>query len=100
MKLLCTYEDREEAEAAAEKLLGTKRLASERDSTTVIYNLFGVPNWGNFHRLGMYQLCELKKLLSHRASWGALELARHKEIIGALGLASKNHDLIIPDHWL
>ena len=39
MKLLNTYEDREEAEAAAQKITGEKRLASERDSTVVIYNL-------------------------------------------------------------
>lgn len=53
MKLLNTYDDRDEAEAAAEKLSGEKRLASERDATVVIYNLFGIPSWGNFHRLGM-----------------------------------------------
>lgn len=35
MKLLNTYEDREEAEAAALKITGEKRLASERDSTVV-----------------------------------------------------------------
>jgi hypothetical protein len=37
MKLLNTYEDRDEAEAAADKLTGEKRLASERDATVVIY---------------------------------------------------------------
>ena len=47
MKLLNTYEDREEAEAAERKITGEKRLASERDSTEVIYNLFGEPTWGN-----------------------------------------------------
>ncbi len=41
MKLLNTYDDRDEAEEAAEKLTGDKRLASERDATVVIYNLFG-----------------------------------------------------------
>ncbi len=54
MKLLNTYDDRDEAEEAAEKLTGDKRLASERDASVVIYNLFGIPSWGNFHRLGMY----------------------------------------------
>lgn len=63
MKLLNTYDDRDEAETAAEKLRGEKRLASERDATVVIYNLFGTPNWGNFHRLNMYNLSELKSLL-------------------------------------
>lgn len=45
MKLLNTYDDRDEGEAAAEKLSGEKRLASERDATVVIYNLFGIPSW-------------------------------------------------------
>lgn len=100
MKLLSVYEDREEAEDAAEKLCGTKRLASERDSTTVIYNLFGIPSWGNFHRLGMYELNELKKLLGRRASWGEEDFSKHNEILGALRLASKNYELEIPEHWL
>lgn len=46
MKLLNTFDDRDEAEAAAERITGEKRLASERDSTVVIYNLFGMPTWG------------------------------------------------------
>ena len=66
MKLLNTYDDRDDAETAAEKLRGEKRLASERDATVVIYNLFGTPNWGNFHRLNMYNLSELKSLLDRR----------------------------------
>lgn len=64
MKLLNTYDDRDEAEEAAEKLTGDKRLASERDATVVIYNLFGIPSWGNFHRLGMYNLSVLKTYLT------------------------------------
>ena len=99
MKLLSVYDDREEAEEAAEKLNGAKRLASERDSTSVIYNLFGLPSWGNFHRLGMYDLNELKILLSRRASWGAEDCARHTKIISALQVASKNYGIEIPDHW-
>lgn len=71
MKLLNTYDDRDEAEEAAEKLTGDKRLASERDATVVIYNLFGIPSWGNFHRLGMYNLDELKSLLERRSNWNA-----------------------------
>jgi len=39
MKLLNTYDDKYEAEDAAAKLQGNRRLASERDSTVVIYNL-------------------------------------------------------------
>ncbi|WP_323807747.1 hypothetical protein [Marinobacter sp. LV10R520-4] len=39
MKLLNTYDDKDEAEEAKAKLQGERRLASERDSTVVIYNL-------------------------------------------------------------
>jgi len=41
MKLLNTYDDKDEAQMA--KLQSEKRLASEPDSTVVIYNLFGLP---------------------------------------------------------
>lgn len=100
MKLLNTYEDRDEAEEAAEKLTGEKRLASERDATLVIYNLFGTPSWGNFHRLGMYNLIELKTLLQRRANWQAAELARHIEIIATLTTVAKNYGIEVPEHWL
>lgn len=43
-----------------------KRLASERDSTIVIYNLFGIPSWGNFYKLGMFNLYELQNILELR----------------------------------
>ncbi|MFM5078199.1 hypothetical protein [Aeromonas caviae] len=62
MKLLNTYDDKDEAEIALTKITGEKRLASERDSTVVIYNLFGQPTWGNFHRLGMFDLPELQSM--------------------------------------
>lgn len=55
---------------AAEKLTGDKRLTSERDATVVIYNLFGIPSWGNFHRLRMYNLGKLKSLLDCRTRLG------------------------------
>lgn len=100
MKLLNTYDDRDEAEEAAEKLTGNKRLASERDSTTVIYNLFGIPSWGNFHRLGMYNLSELKPLLVRRASWHTADQTRHAEIIATLQTVAKNYGIEIPRHWL
>lgn len=99
MKLLNTYDDRDEAEAAAEKLSGEKRLASERDATVVIYNLFGIPSWGNFHRLGMYNLGELKGLLGSRASWQAADQARHTEIIATLKTVEKNYGIELPSHW-
>ena len=56
MKLLNTYEDKDEAEEALTKISGEKRLASERDSTVVIYNLFGTPSWGNFYKLGKVRI--------------------------------------------
>jgi len=100
MKLLNTYDDRDDAEEASEKLTGNKRLASERDATVVIYNLFGIPNWGNFHRLGMYNLIELKALLECRANWQAADHARHTVIIATLQTVAKNHDIEVPQHWL
>ncbi len=100
MKLLNTYEDRDDAEDAAEKLIGEKRLASERDATVVIYNLFGIPSWGNFHRLSMYNLGEMKNLLNCRASWHAADQVRHAEIIATLQIVAKNFAIEIPRHWL
>lgn len=100
MKLLNTYDDRDDAETAAEKLRGEKRLASERDATVVIYNLFGTPNWGNFHRLNMYNLSELKSLLDRRNSWRPNEQTRHAEILATLKTVAKNYGIDIPEHWL
>lgn len=100
MKLLNTYEDRDEAEEAVEKLTGDKRLASERDATVVIYNLFGIPSWGNFHRLGMYNLGELKILLDHRPNWQSTEQSRYIEIIATLKTVAKNYGIELPGHWL
>ncbi|WP_430311117.1 hypothetical protein [Pseudomonas sp. PONIH3] len=100
MKLINTYDERDEAEDAAEKLTGDKRLASERDGTVVIYNLFGTPTWGNFHRLGMYNLNELKILIEQRVNWSPTQQARHAEIVAALGPVAKNYGMKIPPHWL
>ncbi|WP_128775205.1 hypothetical protein [Pseudomonas syringae] len=100
MKLLNTYEERDDAEDAAEKLVGSKRLASERDATVTIYNLFGIPTWGNFLRLDMYGLVELKALLHQRANWDAANTVRHEELISVLQAVSKNYNLSIPAHWL
>ncbi|MGF6695375.1 hypothetical protein M2318_005477 [Metapseudomonas resinovorans] len=100
MKLLSVYDDRDEAEDAAAKLTGNKRLASERDATTVIYNLFGIPSWGNFHRLDMYNLDELRSLLDRRSSWSVVDHERHAEIVGTLSTVAKNYGLEIPPHWL
>ncbi|SFQ03883.1 hypothetical protein [Pseudomonas borbori] len=100
MKLLNIYDDRDEAEDAEQRLIGEKRLASERDATVVIYNLFGIPSWGNFHRLGMYRLDELQVLLTGRASWTAHEKVKHGEILGSLTTVAKNYGIEIPEHWL
>lgn len=99
MKLLNTYDDRDAAEDAAEKLVGEKRLASERDSTVVIYNLFGIPSWGNFHRLGMYSLDELKILLDRRGDWQVEDSTRHTSIIATLKTVAKNYNIEMPSHW-
>ena len=64
MRLLNTYDY--EAESAAQELIGERRLASECDGTHVISNLFGIPTWGNFARLKMYRLDELKVFLGSR----------------------------------
>jgi hypothetical protein len=100
MKLLNTYEDHDEAKEAAEKLTGDKRLASERDATVVIYNLFGIASWGNFHRLSMYNLGELKSLLERRTNWQAADYTRHAEIISTLKTVAKNYEIEVPIHWL
>lgn len=100
MKLLNTYDDRDDAEDAEQRLIGEKRLASERDATVVIYNLFGVPTWGNFHRLGMYRLEELQVLLKDRTAWQTVEKQRHAEILASLITVSKNYGIEIPKHWL
>jgi hypothetical protein len=100
MKLLNTYEDRDEAEIALTKITGEKRLASERDSTEVIYNLFGQPTWGNFFRLEMFNLPLLKKLIEQREANNDYDQVKHKEIIGILNYAVNSFDLDIPKHWL
>ena len=66
----------------------------------VIYNLFGIASWGNFHRLGMYNLVELKGLLDRTASWQAEETRRHQEILATLNTVAKNYSLELPAHWL
>ena len=100
MKLLNTYDDKDEAEEALTKLLGEKRLASERDSTVVVYNLFGEPTWGNFHRLGMFSLPELQIMLERRKAGHNIDESRHREILSMLGYAARSFELTIPQHWL
>ena len=99
MKLLNTYEDKNEAEAAEQKITGQKRLASERDSTEVIYNLFGLPSWNNFYKLGMFNLPQLKQIVDLKQSGQPYDNEKHKEIISMLRYAAKSFDLKIPAHW-
>lgn len=100
MKLLNTYEDKDEAEDALAKISGEKRLASERDSTIVIYNLFGTPSWGNFYKLGMFSLPELQGMLELRKAGQPIDIAKHNEYIKTLGYVALTFDLSIPKHWL
>ncbi|WP_351189888.1 hypothetical protein [Shewanella sp. TB4-MNA-CIBAN-0142] len=99
MKLLNTYEDRDEAEIALTKITGEKRLASERDSTEVIYNLFGIPSWANFYKLGMLNLEELKTIVQQKQSGQAYDEKKHHEIITMLQYAAKSFELELPKHW-
>ncbi len=100
MKLLNTYEDKDEAEDALAKISGEKRLASERDSTIVIYNLFGTPSWGNFYKLGMFSLPELQGMLELRKAGQPIDIAKHYEYIKTLGYVARTFDLSMPKHWL
>ena len=99
MKLLATYEDKDEAEIALTKISGEKRLASERDSTVVIYNLFGVPTWGNY-KLDMFRLKELQTIVELRRNGAPFDEELHKEIIMTLKYVANNYGISIPSHWL
>lgn len=99
MKLLNTYEDRDEAEAAEKIIAGQKRLASERDSNQVIYNLFGQANWGNFYKLGMFNLALLEQILKERKAGSSYDVDKHIEIISMLEYVAKQFELEIPEHW-
>ena len=100
MKLLNTYDTREEGEAAEQKLVGERRLASERDATETIYNLFGIPSWSNFYRLGMYDLDQLQQIVEQKKNNQPYEQAKHQEILKLLNVVAKNYEMKIPEHWL
>jgi len=100
MKLLNTYEDKDEANLAEQKITGLKRLASERDDTQVIYNLFGEPSWSNFYKLDMFNLPLLKKLLDKKQAGESYDSNKHQEIITMLKYAATSFELDIPKHWL
>jgi hypothetical protein len=100
MVLLNTYEDRDEAEKAEILISGDKRLASERDGTELIYNLFGQASWGNLHKLKMFNLPLLKELIEQREANKKYDRVKHKEIITMLRYAANSFELEIPKHWL
>ena len=99
MQHLHTLETKEEAEENLLRLLGPKRLVSDRDGTEVIYKLFGELTWRNLYALGLHNLPELKSILSQRDSGGGYDKNRHGEIIAALENISRVLGLTIPAHW-
>ncbi|MGH1430423.1 MAG: hypothetical protein ACRBB4_04800 [Neptuniibacter sp.] len=100
MKQLNTYDTKEEGEAALAKVDEPKRLASERDATETIYNLFGIPSWGNFYKLGMFNLIELKDIILKKQNGLPYDEKKHREINMMLQYVAKNFELKIPSHWL
>lgn len=100
MKLLNTYEDRDEAEKAETLITGQKRLASERDGTEVIYNLFGQPTWNNFYKLDMFNLPLLQTIIEQRKNNRPYDQSKHTEILSMLKYAANSFELVIPKHWL
>jgi hypothetical protein len=59
MKLLNTYDNRDEAEKAELLITGEKRLTNGHYGAEVIYNLFGLLSWNNFNKLKIFILPEL-----------------------------------------
>lgn len=100
MKLLFTYEDRDKGEEALARLVGEKRLASERDDTATVYNLFGEASWGNLYRLGLYNLNEFETLIQRRAAHQEYDKERFVSLLSVLQYVAKQYDLQIPSHWL
>ncbi|MBO0365562.1 MULTISPECIES: hypothetical protein [Pseudomonas] len=99
MILLNTYDDHDDAKEAESLLIGNKRLASERDGTQTIYNLFGEASWRNFHSLKMFNLTQLQALLEQRNDWSDIQSRKHSEILNQLYICAKNFNLTIPEHW-
>ncbi len=100
MKLLNTYEDRDEAELAYTKITGEKRLASDREDNQVIYKLLGQATWGNFNRLKMFNLPQLQQIVEQRKAGRAFDSQRHHEIISMLSYIAQQFELEIPGHWI
>ena len=99
MHLLNTFDTKEDADDAAATVRGRFRIASERDDTTTIYNLFGDATWHNLYNLKMYNLIKLKELLTCRSEWREPEHELYSEILKGLETVSKKYQLPIPSHW-
>lgn len=99
MKLLNTYDTKDEGESALAKIDEPKRLASERDSTEVIYNLFGTPSWGNFYKLGMFDLETLKTIVEQKKNGQPYDEKKHREIITMLQYVANSFEIEILSHW-
>lgn len=99
MKLLITYDDQAEAEAAEKLITGEKRLASDRDDNEIVYRLFGEPTWSNFYKLGMYDLPLLKQLVELKKAGQDYDKDRHQWILTSLQFVESSYDLKIPEHW-
>lgn len=99
MHLLNSYDTKDNADDAAAVLKGSLRVASERDDTTTIYNLFGEATWANLYSLKMYDLVALKGLLGRRSQWTESEKAQHSQILQGLERVSTKYQLSIPSHW-
>jgi len=100
MELLVVFDDQDEAEEGQAKLTGENRLASDRDDNQVVWRLFGVPSWGNFYALGLYELPKLKELVDQRKGGGEYDKDEHERIITNLGSVVNTYGLKIPKHWL
>ncbi|MEJ6570483.1 MAG: hypothetical protein QNL01_06325 [Akkermansiaceae bacterium] len=99
MKLLITYDDQDEAEAAVKLITGEKRLASDRDDNEIVYRLFGEPTWSNFFKLGMYELPLLKEIVDLKKAGGEYDAGRHEWILTSLKFVESSYGLEIPEHW-
>lgn len=99
MHLLNTYDTKDDAEDAAAALKGLIRVASERDDTSTIDNVFGEATWANLYSLKMYNLGNLKDLLGRRSQWTDSELVQHGHILQGLERVAKKYQLTIPSHW-
>ena len=99
MELLAVYDDEDIAEAAAKKVAGPMRLASDRDDNQLVYRLFGTPSWTNFYALEMFELPQLKAIIQQRAAGQPYDAQEHARIISSLSFLESTYNLKIPERW-